>query len=496
MMGSPNVSTTGDAPLVGRLRQLIDRALVVYAGTAEQEMLRELSSRLDEPLRVAIAGRLKAGKSTLLNAVLGERVAATDATECTRVVTWYIHGVAPRAWAHPRTGEPHQLSYTRADGSTTVQLGDFRVEDLQRLSIEVPNSQLERMSLIDTPGMGSVSVGVSARTVEFISGNGNQGADAVVYLMRQIHATDVDFLEAFQQDEFRGTSPVNAIGVLSRSDELGAGRGDALELAAQVAAMYKADARMRRLVQTVVPVAGLLGQAGSILTQREFVALETLASEPASILSSADTFAGAASQVPHEDRRQLLSGLGLFGVRLCIGLVQQGLAADSGALARELRHRSGLDELRGLLLDLFTRRADSLKAQVGLQQLDTVLVRHPRNGADELRRQMEATVVGAHELTELRLLNDLRSGEIEIDDRDLLEAAEALLGSNGTALRKRLQLPDETDPDQLRPAVMDALRTWQRIDASPVSDPGAQRAASVLRRTCEGILASLRQRGT
>ncbi|MGH3514361.1 MAG: dynamin family protein, partial [Pseudonocardiaceae bacterium] len=39
--------------------------------------------RLDEPLRVALAGTLKSGKSTLLNALVGEEIAPTDATECT-----------------------------------------------------------------------------------------------------------------------------------------------------------------------------------------------------------------------------------------------------------------------------------------------------------------------------------------------------------------------------------------------------------------------------
>ena len=41
-------------------------------------------------------GTLKAGKSTLLNALVGEELAPTDATECTRIVTWFHHGAILR----------------------------------------------------------------------------------------------------------------------------------------------------------------------------------------------------------------------------------------------------------------------------------------------------------------------------------------------------------------------------------------------------------------
>ena len=69
---------------------LIKSAFTVYADDpAAVRVIDDLDRRLKEPLRLALAGMVKAGKSTLLNAMLGEQIAPTDAGECTRVVTWY-----------------------------------------------------------------------------------------------------------------------------------------------------------------------------------------------------------------------------------------------------------------------------------------------------------------------------------------------------------------------------------------------------------------------
>ena len=62
--------------------------------------LDRIAARLNQPIRIALAGTLKAGKSTLVNALVGETIAPTDATEATRIVTWFRHGRSRRS---PRT---------------------------------------------------------------------------------------------------------------------------------------------------------------------------------------------------------------------------------------------------------------------------------------------------------------------------------------------------------------------------------------------------------
>ena len=79
------------------VRALLTSAADAYADDPRSAALfREHLNRVDEPLRVAIAGKMKAGKSTLLNALVGEQIAPTDAGECAKVVTWYEHSATPR----------------------------------------------------------------------------------------------------------------------------------------------------------------------------------------------------------------------------------------------------------------------------------------------------------------------------------------------------------------------------------------------------------------
>jgi 50S ribosomal subunit-associated GTPase HflX len=55
--------------------------------------------RLHQPMRVAIVGLIKAGKSTLMNGLLGEEVAATGTVEATFNVTELRYAEQPaRTW--------------------------------------------------------------------------------------------------------------------------------------------------------------------------------------------------------------------------------------------------------------------------------------------------------------------------------------------------------------------------------------------------------------
>src|SRR6476661_2968059 len=104
---------------IARVDRIIEAAHRVYFGNrAATDRLEEGARRLHEPLRIALAGAVKAGKSTLLNALVGQDIAPTDATECTRVVTWYRHGATPNVTARYGGGRLMNVPVRRRGGLT------------------------------------------------------------------------------------------------------------------------------------------------------------------------------------------------------------------------------------------------------------------------------------------------------------------------------------------------------------------------------------------
>jgi hypothetical protein len=318
----------------------------------------------------------------------------------------------------------------------------------------------------------------------------------VLYLMRHLHSSDINFLEAFHDEEFSQATPVNAVAVLSRADEVGVGRIDSMASAQRIASRYRLDPKVRRLAQTVVPVAGLLAQSGATLREAEYKALDGIASasrdDSDPLFLSADRFVKAETAVPltSMDREHLLDRLGMFGVRLSVALIRQGAAPNATTLSTELVRRSGLVELRDVLLSQFAERRDVLKARSALLALERVLHEHPQPGSDVLSSELERITSGAHEFAEIRLLNALRAGGVKVKAQEAAEM-ERLLGAEGSALHTRLDLSPEADPSEVRRALQNAIGRWQRRAESPMSSREVADASRVLIRTCEGLLVNL-----
>jgi len=482
--------------LVAEVQALVERAIPL-ADPATADRLQTAADRMHDPLRVALIGRAKAGKSTLLNALVGDLVAPTDAAECTLVPTEYHDGLTYRAWKVGHDGDVTLARFQRDDDGAHIELDATPVDDVLRLLVEFPSSLLRDLTLVDTPGLGSVREQVSQRTIDFTSSAELAPADAVVYLLRNWHAVDSEFLLGFHDRVGLDVPPVSAVAVLSRADEVGGGDADALEQAGRLARSLAEDPTLRSLVADVLPVAGLLAQSAVTLTEATYRTIATIAalgeSDVAAALISVDRFTAPdrLPSVPAGDRQRLLSMLGLYGVRRAIDAIRTGRVTSAQSLSAELSRASGLDELHAVIFGQFAGRASVIKASQVLDILESALDGGQIEPDPDLLEQLERVRVNGHAVIELRALNEvLCSPRLAMGPTRRSDIGRAL-GSEGVDPRARVGLLPTASESELAERLREETRRWQALATSTVSLPDEQRLARIAVRSLTALLAAL-----
>ncbi|HEX7660008.1 MAG TPA: dynamin family protein, partial [Pseudonocardiaceae bacterium] len=165
--------------------------------------------RLTAPLQVAVAGRLKSGKSTLVNALIGRRVAPTAVGECTRLVTRFRYGTVDRVEVVRTDGQRQVLPF-QSDGGIPSDIGHLvgGIDRVSHLDAYLTSDLLRELTVIDTPGLGSLDAASVSRTEAVLGSAGGgldpvstsavAGAEAVVYVVTQsVRSDDRQALAAF-----------------------------------------------------------------------------------------------------------------------------------------------------------------------------------------------------------------------------------------------------------------------------------------------------------
>lgn len=461
--------------------------------------LMRIEGRLNQPMRIALAGTLKAGKSTLVNALVGEDIAPTDATEATRIVTWFRNGTTPKVTANHRGGRRTNVPIARGTEGLTFDLAQLDPEDVVDLDVEWPAAELINTTIIDTPGTSSLSKDVSERTLRLlVPDDGVPRVDAVVFLLRTLNAADIALLTQIGTLVGGAAGALGVIGVASRADEIGAGRIDAMMSAREVAARFTDEMDKTGICQAVVPVSGLLALTARTLRQSEFVALEKLAGVDTAELSKAmlsvDRFVREDSALPVDaaTRAALLERFGMFGLRISIAVLRAGIS-DSTALADELLERSGLIALRDVIDQQFAQRSDMLKAHTALLSLRRFVEVNPIYATPQIIADIDPLLADTHAFEELRLLSQLRSRSTTLNE-DEMASLRRIIGGSGTDHATRLGLRPDMAYDGPR-AAFSAAQRWRRRADHPLNDPFTTRVCRAAVRSAEAMVADYAARG-
>lgn len=449
--------------------------------------------RMAAPLQVAVAGRIKSGKSTLVNALIGRRVAPTDVGECTRLVTRFQYGTVDRVEVVFQDGGKQTLPFD-ADGGIPADLG-VNFDEVSHLEAYLTNAVLRDLTVIDTPGLGSLDADSVART-EQVLGTGEldpvsrsavAGAEAILYVVTQaVRADDQQALRSFTAaTASREAGPVNAIAVLNKADTLEPDADGDIWPTAHRLARSQAEILAPRVTE-VLPVIGLLAETAETggFTSADAEVLHRLAALDTDtremMLVSADLFTSWECDIPEGTRASLLERLDLHGIRRALEAIDADPDITAGALRRTLLDASGLAPVRSRLDSVFRSRADGIKAAAALASL-TALAQAARD-RDERQRVHDAIEVllakpEAHQLRVLEALTLVSSGAVSMPE-DL--ASEVLRVGSSTDVAEQLGLPGRPIPELVAYALERA--NWWRSFASFGATPAQSRVAHVVHR--------------
>ncbi|MBM9468653.1 dynamin family protein [Nakamurella leprariae] len=493
-MTGPAPGTVG--PLSAVVLRICDQA--ERRGVAElRSAVAPVRAALTEPLRVAVLGSVNAGKSTLVNALVGRSVAPTRATECTRLVTAYRYGHPELVEIHLRSREIRRIPLTRA-GTLPDELG-VPTEDVDHLEVMLSQQVLRTLTLVDTPGLGSLNIETSDRTAEFIGASGGAAVAATVDAVIAVFSADIRTVETDVLRRFRATSgggpaqsPVNAFGVLSKADLLGRIQ-DPWPEAEELAGDF--SRRLSDQLAGVAPIAGLLAETVAVggFTESDADAVAALSTLPAAerraLLRSGEHFTGRPAPVSGQVRDRLWCRLAPYGLSVAFEAVDRG-AHGAAAITAALHRASRVDALHERVTGQFARRADALKASAALARLEHLAF--DRTLARPDRLWLADTVEAArlspelHRLIELQAVIETTAGEVTLPDR-LTEALLALAERDDPA--DRLGLAAGTAPEASARRARELSDDFRLFAFSAA--PREQRIASVGHRACQLLLDQL-----
>jgi predicted GTPase len=163
------VTTVERSDGASRLLRLAAVAEILGAEEAVEEA-RALARRIAEGrFYVACIGQFKRGKSTLINALLGESILPVGFTPVTTVPTIIRFGERRSAQVQIKGASWQEIKLSDLGLYVTEECNPENVKTVQGVEVFVPNSLLAGgMCLVDTPGLGSVFTGNTAATQTFI----------------------------------------------------------------------------------------------------------------------------------------------------------------------------------------------------------------------------------------------------------------------------------------------------------------------------------------
>jgi septin family protein len=413
--------------------------------------MRRLLQVAETPFTLAVVGQMRAGKSSLLNALIGTDLAVVGVNETTATINWFKYGHGNKAqrfcvnWKD-RPAEEFELTEIRrwvgdsADAAATNCLEFFADTSFLRIA-----------NIVDTPGTRSAIQNHTDAVNEFLAAKrdgetrrlGGE-ADAILYVVPPVaRESDEDILKDFENTtRLPGSSPYNSMAAVHKWETLDADEphAEALQKAARI---FKA---MRGLVSVVIPVSAPLGKAAEKFADRFWQdVLNLTANTPAQVLD--DMLLGEEDfrdevprcSVPVKERHEFQSKFPMPWpcLKFIIQTARKKSPANHTDLRRTILETSGMERLRQELQTRFFAKSKVIKTFSVLskaRESGRIADVRLRNHKNNLTRILQTAATSQSALaeriqrgdSELRPAQEYIQTTLQTIERDLDSASETL----------------------------------------------------------------------
>lgn len=462
------------------LSECLDKAMISSLEIVATA-IKEVIGKLDNPMQLAIIGKVSSSKSTLVNAILGKaEIVGMGQMEKTYNVCWLKYGSSNKdVKAVLKNGEylmiPRKDWEIRDNPESTVPK-----EDIEYYEVTYEHEILKSINIIDTPGLDSVKGTDSRNTINFLR---NIRPDAVILLFTKALAeSTLSVVRDFQMHEGLSftISPLNAIGLLSKTDYLW-NIDD--EIRPNLKAVrdiingniYKLFPEVKNTLFTILPICSMLGLASKTINQNDISALNRLSScvlndNLTDILSNPDDFLEGcqADMLTQDERKNLYRKFGLYGIFEAIKLGHK-VTLDKKNLSSLFRNISGLGDFESCLYAHFSHRSILIKTQNAGTIISAACDRQRqsctqdlslRSIVDSIQNDVLTCLMKIFEYKQLDYLKRIYENGMNINNEIALEEYKRVCGENGASAVDKLGMTGQPPVDAMMALAQKRSAEW------------------------------------
>jgi len=153
-----------------------------------------VKKRLHGAFNIVVIGDFKRGKSTFINALIGEDIVPTAVAPETVTINMVSYSETPKAEAVLKNGKRAALSYNELKREAIEKIAGQLPAEIDFIDIKANAEILKDISVIDTPGIGDLFKVFDQRVTDYLV-----NADAVIYIISAkmpLSATEQTFLSS------------------------------------------------------------------------------------------------------------------------------------------------------------------------------------------------------------------------------------------------------------------------------------------------------------